>query len=107
MSIDFAAVRTAAQIKWNRVEAGRYQAEGTTIQVVKRTDIQDAWYAEDTTTGKTFAYSPTMREAKDSALGWVAEQIKPAAADGKAPCPECSEPVAPLDFTHASIRHSR
>lgn len=66
--------------KWRKVESGKYQAEGTTIQVVKSTTSKESWHVLDTATGLVAWHSPTMREAKDMAAGSIAEQAAGATA---------------------------
>src|SRR5688572_15927344 len=64
----------AGAIKWHKIEAGKYQAEGTTVQVVKSTTAEECWYVLDTATGQRGWDSRTMREARDMATGLITDQ---------------------------------
>jgi hypothetical protein len=62
-------------IKWRKVQAGIYSAEGTTVRVEKRTDTEECWEVTFLKPGSDLrwhtASSSTMREAKDCAFGHI------------------------------------
>lgn len=60
-------------ITWRKVQAGTYQADGTSVQVIKRADVAECWEVTYVRNGVRLhaQQRPTMREAKSSALGFV------------------------------------
>ena len=60
-------------ITWRKVQSGTYQAEGTTVQVIKRDDVAECWEVTYVRNGVRLhaQQRPTMREAKSTALGFI------------------------------------
>jgi hypothetical protein len=66
-----------AAVRWSKICAGVYQAEGTSVQVIKREDVAECWEVTYLVEGIRHhaQQRPTMREARDAALGFVQREL--------------------------------